>query len=77
MPMTPSWCFSFTVNPTLDRSNFQRGLLGVAEWMNANCLHLNANKTEVFFLGKDTLTWDNPWLPSLGSPPYPSPPLKK
>lgn len=55
-----------------DALKFQGDLAVVAEWMTANCLQLNASKSEVLLVGKDHGLWSEHWWPkSLGSAPPP------
>lgn len=51
---------------------FRDGLAAVAQWMTANCLQLNGNKSEVLLMGRDKGLWSEHWWPaSLGTLPRP------
>lgn len=42
---------------------FKDDLLAISNWMTANCLQLNAAKSEILVLGRDSDYWSEQWWP--------------
>ncbi|XP_078518080.1 uncharacterized protein LOC144782581 [Lissotriton helveticus] len=64
--------FAFSKKCNTNLGKFKEDLLAVSDWMAANCLQLNASKSEILLFGRDRELWSEQcWLDRLKPAPLP------